>query len=88
MVARGVPHPVTITGPDEVAAVPGPWVVKPRAGRGSRGAGEDAERPGKHSHGGPLCMTHNSYLPGYTAVPLVPTVPRYALPTSRRGICR
>ena len=37
MVAEGVPHPLTVTGPDEVAGVPGPWVVKPRAGRGSRG---------------------------------------------------
>jgi carbamoyl-phosphate synthase large subunit len=37
MLAVGVPHPVTATGPGEVAGVPGPWVVKPRAGRGSRG---------------------------------------------------
>jgi carbamoyl-phosphate synthase large subunit len=37
MVAVGVPHPATAAGPAEVAGVPGPWVVKPRAGRGSRG---------------------------------------------------
>jgi carbamoylphosphate synthase large subunit len=37
MAAAGVPHPVTVTRPAELAGVPGPWVVKPRAGRGSRG---------------------------------------------------
>jgi carbamoyl-phosphate synthase large subunit len=37
MLAAGVPHPATVTTPDEVAGVLGPWVVKPRAGRGSRG---------------------------------------------------
>jgi carbamoyl-phosphate synthase large subunit len=37
MHARGVPHPVTAGSAGEVAAVPGPWVVKPRSGRGSRG---------------------------------------------------
>jgi carbamoylphosphate synthase large subunit len=35
MAAAGVPHPATTV--DELADVPGPWVVKPRAGRGSRG---------------------------------------------------
>src|SRR3712207_2267683 len=37
MAAAGVPHPETATSADEVAGVPGPWVVKPLAGRGSRG---------------------------------------------------
>ncbi|MGR6966268.1 ATP-grasp domain-containing protein [Geodermatophilus sp. URMC 61] len=37
MAAAGVPHPVTAASADEVAGVPGPWVVKPLAGRGSRG---------------------------------------------------
>jgi carbamoylphosphate synthase large subunit len=37
MAAAGVPHPATAASPGEVAGVPGPWVVKPRAGRGSRG---------------------------------------------------
>jgi carbamoyl-phosphate synthase large subunit len=37
MAAAGVPHPATATSADEVAGVPGPWVVKPVAGRGSRG---------------------------------------------------
>ncbi|WP_448614359.1 ATP-grasp domain-containing protein [Modestobacter sp. URMC 112] len=37
MAAAGVPHPATAAGPDEVEGVPGPWVVKPLAGRGSRG---------------------------------------------------
>ncbi|RBY78128.1 biotin carboxylase [Geodermatophilus sp. TF02-6] len=37
MGAAGVPHPATATGADDVAGVPGPWVVKPRTGRGSRG---------------------------------------------------
>lgn len=37
MAAAGVPHPATATAADALAAVPGPWVVKPRAGRGSRG---------------------------------------------------
>jgi carbamoyl-phosphate synthase large subunit len=37
MAAAGVPHPANATGPRDVAAVPGPWIVKPRAGRGSRG---------------------------------------------------
>jgi carbamoylphosphate synthase large subunit len=37
MVAAGVPHPATATDPDDVPDVPGPWVVKPREGRGSRG---------------------------------------------------
>lgn len=37
MAAAGVPHPATASRADEVADVPGPWVVKPRAGRGSRG---------------------------------------------------
>lgn len=33
----GVPHPATATRPAELDGVAGPWVVKPRAGRGSRG---------------------------------------------------
>src|SRR3954470_660706 len=37
MADSGVPHPATASGAEEVAGVPGPWVVKPRAGRGSRG---------------------------------------------------
>jgi carbamoylphosphate synthase large subunit len=37
MAAAGVPHPLTAACADEVAGVPGPWVVKPLAGRGSRG---------------------------------------------------
>jgi carbamoyl-phosphate synthase large subunit len=37
MIETGVPHPATATGADGLAGVPGPWVVKPRAGRGSRG---------------------------------------------------
>ncbi|HST99399.1 MAG TPA: ATP-grasp domain-containing protein [Geodermatophilus sp.] len=37
MAAAGVPHPATAAAADEVAGVPGPWVVKPLAGRGSRG---------------------------------------------------
>jgi carbamoyl-phosphate synthase large subunit len=37
MHTRGVPHPVTAGSAGSVTAVPGPWVVKPRAGRGSRG---------------------------------------------------
>ncbi|MGY1653100.1 ATP-grasp domain-containing protein [Geodermatophilus sp. SYSU D01119] len=35
--AAGVPHPATTDTSAGLAAVPGPWVVKPRAGRGSRG---------------------------------------------------
>ncbi len=37
MAGAGVPHPATAARAADVAAVPGPWVVKPRAGRGSRG---------------------------------------------------
>ncbi len=37
MAAAGVPHPTTAAQADEVPGVPGPWVVKPVAGRGSRG---------------------------------------------------
>jgi carbamoylphosphate synthase large subunit len=37
MATGGVPHPATTATADEVAGVPGPWVVKPLAGRGSRG---------------------------------------------------
>ncbi|MGY1780989.1 ATP-grasp domain-containing protein [Geodermatophilus sp. SYSU D01036] len=33
----GVPHPATTDTPAGLVRVPGPWVVKPRAGRGSRG---------------------------------------------------
>ncbi|MGY1615706.1 ATP-grasp domain-containing protein [Geodermatophilus sp. SYSU D00691] len=35
--AAGVPHPETAYELAGVAAVPGPWIVKPRSGRGSRG---------------------------------------------------
>ncbi len=35
--AAGVPHPATTDTPAGLVTVPGPWVVKPRAGRGSRG---------------------------------------------------
>ena len=35
--AAGVPHPATADTPAGLAGVPGPWVVKPRTGRGSRG---------------------------------------------------
>lgn len=37
MADHGVPHPTTAATVDELDAVVGPWVVKPRAGRGSRG---------------------------------------------------
>ncbi|SNS73307.1 carbamoyl-phosphate synthase large subunit [Geodermatophilus saharensis] len=37
MRAAGVPHPATTDTPAGLVTVPGPWVVKPRAGRGSRG---------------------------------------------------
>ena len=37
MVAAGVPHPATAAHAGKVAGVPGRWVVKPVAGRGSRG---------------------------------------------------
>jgi carbamoyl-phosphate synthase large subunit len=37
MVAAGVAHPATASSPWELARVPGPWIVKPRRGRGSRG---------------------------------------------------
>jgi carbamoyl-phosphate synthase large subunit len=37
MAAAGVPHPATADCPDELDDVPGPWIVKPRSGRGSRG---------------------------------------------------
>ncbi|WP_051683856.1 ATP-grasp domain-containing protein [Blastococcus sp. URHD0036] len=33
----GVPHPATTDNPAGLVEVPGPWIVKPRAGRGSRG---------------------------------------------------
>ncbi|MBM7807191.1 carbamoyl-phosphate synthase large subunit [Geodermatophilus bullaregiensis] len=35
--AAGVPHPATTDTGAGLGQVPGPWVVKPRAGRGSRG---------------------------------------------------
>ncbi|MGY1813023.1 ATP-grasp domain-containing protein [Blastococcus sp. SYSU D00820] len=35
--AAGVPHPATTDTPAGLVEVPGPWVVKPRTGRGSRG---------------------------------------------------
>ncbi|MCU7724176.1 UDP-N-acetylglucosamine 2-epimerase (non-hydrolyzing) [Actinoplanes sp. KI2] len=34
--AAGVPHPVTASTPQDASRVPGPWVVKPARGRGSR----------------------------------------------------
>ncbi|MGY1639571.1 ATP-grasp domain-containing protein [Geodermatophilus sp. SYSU D00703] len=37
MHAAGVPHPVTTDRLEDLPGVPGPWVVKPRSGRGSRG---------------------------------------------------
>jgi carbamoyl-phosphate synthase large subunit len=37
MAEAGVPHPATATDIRNLTRVPGPWVVKPRAGRGSRG---------------------------------------------------
>jgi carbamoyl-phosphate synthase large subunit len=37
MHAAGVPHPPTATTPGDAALLPGPWIVKPRSGRGSRG---------------------------------------------------
>ncbi|WNV75139.1 ATP-grasp domain-containing protein [Geodermatophilus sp. DSM 44513] len=37
MAAAGVPHPATAASVGRLAGVPGPWVVKPVAGRGSRG---------------------------------------------------
>jgi carbamoyl-phosphate synthase large subunit len=37
MRAAGVPHPATGATAEALLDVPGPWVVKPRAGRGSRG---------------------------------------------------
>lgn len=37
MLAAGVPHPATAADTTGLAAVSGPWIVKPRAGRGSRG---------------------------------------------------
>jgi biotin carboxylase len=37
MAAAGVPHPATAARAEDAAAVPGPWIVKPRTGRGSRG---------------------------------------------------
>jgi carbamoyl-phosphate synthase large subunit len=33
----GVPHPACAADATELSRVPGPWIVKPRAGRGSRG---------------------------------------------------
>jgi len=41
----GVPHPATATHPAAVAGIPGPWIVKPCTGRGSRGVRAlDSER--------------------------------------------
>lgn len=37
MGAAGVAHPPTATTPADAARLPGPWIVKPRSGRGSRG---------------------------------------------------
>jgi carbamoyl-phosphate synthase large subunit len=41
----GVAHPPTATDPIAVDGIPGPWIVKPRTGRGSRGVRAlDSER--------------------------------------------
>jgi carbamoyl-phosphate synthase large subunit len=37
MTTAGVPHPGTAARTPDVASLPGPWIVKPRSGRGSRG---------------------------------------------------
>lgn len=37
MAVHGVPHPMTEVLPGAASALPGPWIVKPRRGRGSRG---------------------------------------------------
>ncbi|GGN75186.1 hypothetical protein GCM10010112_46160 [Actinoplanes lobatus] len=37
MHAAGVPHPATAWTPATVGLIPGPWIVKPARGRGSRG---------------------------------------------------
>ena len=37
MRAAGVPHPPTATDARDAALLPGPWIVKPNSGRGSRG---------------------------------------------------
>ena len=37
MLAAGVPHPPTAADRNALLRVPGPWIVKPRSGRGSRG---------------------------------------------------
>lgn len=37
MAAAGIPHPATTADAAGLGSVPGPWVVKPRRGRGSRG---------------------------------------------------
>jgi carbamoyl-phosphate synthase large subunit len=37
MASAGVPHPRTAARPTDVGDMPGPWIVKPRVGRGSRG---------------------------------------------------
>ena len=37
MELAGVPGPPTATTPEAAAALPGPWIVKPNSGRGSRG---------------------------------------------------
>lgn len=46
MIAAGVPHPATAATTSEVRAVPGPWIVKPRSGRGSRGVQLLDNQPG------------------------------------------
>ena len=45
MYEAGVPHPATTTDAAAVSSLPGPWVVKPRSGRGSRGV-RLLDRPG------------------------------------------
>lgn len=37
MAAAGIPHPATTATADGLRDVPGPWIVKPVSGRGSRG---------------------------------------------------
>jgi carbamoyl-phosphate synthase large subunit len=37
MHAAGVPHPATASSVPDAGELPGPWIVKPRSGRGSRG---------------------------------------------------
>jgi carbamoyl-phosphate synthase large subunit len=43
--AAGVPHPRTASWTGDLDDVPGPWIVKPRSGRGSRGVRLLSSRP-------------------------------------------